>query len=74
MGLNVEKLKQQVLDADSKKVLIHCKEPKTFKEIKKAKIKEGKLFQVLKDLKLSEALLFSDGKYYTAPEALGYLE
>ena len=53
LGLNVDKLKQQLSDADCMKVLTHCKEPKTFKEIKATKIKEGRLFKVLKELKLS---------------------
>ena len=74
MGINVESLKQQLMDEDCKKVLIHCKEPKTFKEIRAAKIKESKLFKVLKELKISEALLFADGKYYTSPDAFSYLD
>jgi hypothetical protein len=74
LGLNVDKLKQQLSDADCKKVLTHCKEPKTFKEIKATKIKEGRLFKVLKELKLSEALLFNDGKYYTSPDAFSFLD
>ncbi len=52
------------------KILEHCREPKTYKEMKAAKVKEGKLFKVLKDLKVNEALLFADGKYYSSPEAL----
>ena len=78
MGLNVDALKQQLSDEDCKKILDICKEPKPFKDLRKAskaaKIKEGKLFKILKDLKLSEALLFADGKYYTSPEALEYLK
>jgi len=74
MGLKVDTLKEQVKDPEYKKVLIHCKEPKSFKEIKATKIKEGKVFKILKELKLSEALLFADGKYYTSPEALAYLD
>ena len=61
-------------DEDCKRLLTHCKEPKSFNEIKSAKIKEGKLFKLLKDLKISEALLFADGKYYTSPEAFEFLE
>ena len=38
------------------------------------KVKEGKLFKVLKELKVSEALLFADGKYYTSPDALEYMD
>jgi len=74
MGLNVATLQSLLKDENCLKVLIHCKEPKTFNEIKKSKVKEGKMFSVLKDLKTSEALLFADGKYYTSPEALKYLE
>ncbi len=74
MGLNVDSLKSQLLDEDCKKVLIHCKEPKSFNEIKTAKIKESKLFKVLKELKISEALLFADGKYFTSPDVIGYLD
>ena len=66
-------MKKHLADADCIKVLNHCKEPKTFKEIKQTKIKEGKLFNVLKDLKVSEALLFADGRYYTSPEAIDHL-
>jgi len=73
LGLKLDSLKQQLQDADCKLVLTHCKEPKSFNEIKATKIKEGKLFKVLKDLKISEALLFADGKYYTSPEALEYI-
>ena len=72
--LNIDNLKQQLTDDDCKKVLTHCKEPKSFKEIRSTKIKEGKLFKVLKELKISEALLFADGKYYTSPEVFEYLE
>ena len=72
--LNVDNLKQQLTDEDCKKVLTHCKEPKSFQEIRSTKIKEGKLFKVLKELKLSEALLFADGKYYTSPEVLEHLD
>ncbi|MCW4013943.1 MAG: hypothetical protein NWF07_13295 [Candidatus Bathyarchaeota archaeon] len=61
-------------DEDCKKLLAHCKEPKSFNDIKKAKIKESKLFKLLKELKLSEALLFADGKYYTSPDAFEYLD
>ena len=74
MGINVESLKVSMQDEDCKKLLTHCKEPKSFNEIKKAKIKESKLFKLLKELKLSEALLFADGKYYTSPEALEFLD
>ena len=74
MAINVESLKQQLMDEDCKKVLIHCKEPKSFKEMKGAKVKESKLFKVLKELKLSEALLFADGKYYTSPDAFAFLD
>ncbi|MCW4051181.1 MAG: hypothetical protein NWE89_15770 [Candidatus Bathyarchaeota archaeon] len=74
MGLNVDSLKQQLNDEDYLKILNHCREPKTFKEIRKTKVKEGKLFKALKELKLSEALLFADGKYYTAPDALLHMD
>jgi hypothetical protein len=74
IGLNVESLKQHLQNDECKMVLNHCKEPKTFKEIKKTKIKEGRLFKILKELKVSEALLFADGKYYTAPDVLEYLD
>lgn len=74
MGINVESLKQQMQDEDCKKLLVHCKEPKSFNEIKGAKIKESKLFTLLKDLKLSEALLFADGKYYTSPDVFEFLD
>ena len=72
--LNIDNVKQQLTDDDCKKVLTHCKDPKSFQEIRSTKIKEGKLFKVLKELKLSEALLFADGKYYTSPEVFEYLE
>jgi hypothetical protein len=74
LGLNVETLKHYLLDEDCKKILIHCKEPKTFNEMKASKVKESKLFKVLKDLKISEALLFADGKYYTSPDAMQFLD
>ncbi len=74
MGINVESLKQQLMDEDCKKVLIHCKEPKSWTEIKASKVKESKLFKILKELKISEALLFADGKYYTSPEAIAFLD
>ena len=74
MTLKVDTLKQQILDEDCKKVLIHCKEPKSFTEMKASKVKESKLFKVLKELKLSEALLFADGKYYTSPDAIQFLD
>ncbi len=73
MGLKLDSLKEQILDVDCKMVLTHCKEPKSFNEIKATKIKESKIFKVLKELKISEALLFADGKYYTSPEAFEYL-
>lgn len=74
MGLNVATLQTLLKDENCLKVLTHCKEPKTFIEIKKTKIGEGKIFSVLKDLKTSEALLFADGKYYTSPDAMKFLE
>jgi len=74
MGLNVATLQTLLKDENCLKVLIHCKEPKTFTEIKKTKISEGKIFSVLKDLKMSEALLFADGKYYTSPDAVKFLD
>ncbi|MFH0850823.1 MAG: hypothetical protein V1924_07790 [Candidatus Bathyarchaeota archaeon] len=74
MGLNVATLQTLLKDENCLKVLTHCKEPKTFNEIKKTKIGEGKIFSVLKDLKTSEALLFADGKYYTSPDAMKFLE
>ncbi len=74
MGINVESLKQQMQDEDCKILLTHCKEPKSFNEIKASKIKESKLFKLLKELKLSEALLFADGKYYTSPDAFELLD
>ena len=73
-GLNLQNLQTQLKDANCLKVLIHCKEPKTLIEIRKTKISEGKLFGVLKELKLSEALLFADGKYYTSPDAIKFLD
>lgn len=74
MVLNIDTLKQQLTDEDCKKVLTHCRDPKSFQEIRATKIKEGKLFKVLKELKISEALLFADGKYYTSPEVLEHLD
>lgn len=73
-GLNLQNLQVHLKDENCRKVLIHCKEPKTLSEIRKTKISEGKLFNVLKDLKLSEALLFAEGKYYTSPDAIRFLE
>jgi hypothetical protein len=68
--MDIEVLKKHLEDDDFVKILNHCKEPKTYSEMKAAKIKDGKLFQVLKELKVNGALLFADGKYYTSPEAL----
>jgi hypothetical protein len=68
--MDVEILKKHLEDEDFVKILNHCREPKTYKEMKACKVKEGKLFQVLKELKVAEALLFADGKYYSSPEAL----
>lgn len=74
IGINMESLKKQLLDESCLKILTHCKEPRTFKEIRATKIKEGKLFKALKELKISEALLFADGKYYTSPDVLVHLD
>ena len=74
IGINIESLKQQLLDEDCLKVLTQCKEPKSFKEIRASKIPDGKLFEVLKKLKANEALLFADGKYYTSPDVLEYMD
>jgi len=71
--MDVETLKKYLEDKDFVTILNHCREPKTYKEMKSAKIKEGKLFQVLKALKINEALLFADGKYYSSPAALKLL-
>ncbi|MCK4317271.1 hypothetical protein KAW53_00775 [Candidatus Bathyarchaeota archaeon] len=68
--MDIEILRKHLEDEDFVKILNHCREPKTYKEMKTAKIKEGKLFQVLKALKINEALLFADGKYYSSPAAL----
>jgi len=74
LGINIETVKKQLKDLDCKALLTHCKEPKSFDEIRSTKIKEGKLFKALKDLKMSEALLFADGKYFTSPDVLEFLE
>jgi hypothetical protein len=71
--MDVEILKKHLEADDFVKILNHCREPKTYKEMQQAKVKAGKLFQVLKELKVNEALLFKDGKYYTSPEALRLL-
>ena len=71
--MDVETLKKYLEDKDFVTILNHCREPKTYKEMKAAKIKEGKLFKVLKALKINEALLFVDGKYYSSPAALKLL-
>ena len=68
--MNLELLKKHLEDEDFVTILTHCREPKTYKEVKAAKVKGGKLFKVLKELKINEALLFADGKYYSSPEAL----
>jgi hypothetical protein len=68
--MDMEVLKKQLEDEDFVKILNHCREPKTYGEMKGAKVKQGKLFKVLKELKVNEALLFADGKYYSSPEAL----
>jgi len=68
--MDVEILRKQLEDEDFVKILNHCREPKTYKEMKGAKVRDSKLFQILKELKLNEALLFADGKYYSSPEAL----
>ena len=68
--MDIEILRKHLEDEDFVTILNHCREPKTYKEMKAVKIKEGKLFQVLKALKIAEGLLFADGKYYSSPEAL----
>jgi len=68
--MDMDILKKHLEDEDFVKILNHCREPKTYNEMKAAKVKEGKLFKVLKELKVNEALLFADGKYYSSPEAL----
>lgn len=68
--MDIEVLKKQLEDEDFVKILNHCREPKTYNEMKGAKVKQGKLFKVLKELKVNDALLFADGKYYSSPEAL----
>jgi hypothetical protein len=68
--MDIEVLKKHLEDEDFVKVLNHCREPKTYNEMKGAKVKQSKLFKILKDLKINEALLFADGKYYSSPEAL----
>jgi hypothetical protein len=74
MGLNETALQNLLKDENCLKLLIHCKEPKTYNEIKGAKINQSKIFSVLTDLKLAEALLFDNGKYYTSPDAFKFLE
>ena len=68
--MDIEVLKKQLEDEDFVKILNHCREPKTYNEMKGAKVNQGKLFKVLKELKVNDALLFADGKYYSSPEAL----
>jgi hypothetical protein len=68
--MDVELLRKHLEDEDFVTILNHCREPKSYKEMKAAKVKDSKLFKVLKELKINEALLFADGKYYTSPEAL----
>lgn len=74
MGLNIDTLKEQIEKENYLKVLNHCREPKSFKEIRLIKIRESQLFNILKELKVNEALLFADGKYYTSPEALSLMD
>jgi hypothetical protein len=71
--MDIETLRKCLEDNDFVTILNHCREPKTYQEMKAAKVKEGKLFKVLKALKINEALLFADGKYYSSPEALKLL-
>ena len=71
--MDVELLRKHLEDEDFVTILNHCREPKSYKEMKAAKVKDSKLFKVLKELKLNEALLFADGKYYASPEALKLL-
>ncbi len=71
--MDIEVLKKQLEDEDFVKILNHCREPKTYNEMKAAKVKDSKLFRILKELKINEALLFADGKYYSSPEALKLL-
>jgi hypothetical protein len=74
MTVDSKRIKEQMADKNYTLLLKECKEPKSYNEIRKLKLKESVLFQALKDLKLSEALLFDDGKYYTSPEVFEYLE
>lgn len=74
MAINIELLKQHLLDDNYLKLLSFCKIPKSFNEMKTIKINQGKLFEALKDLKVNKTLLFADGKYYTSPDVFQYLE
>ena len=56
-----------------KKLLVFLKEPRTFSQMRFAKVK-GDTFKVLVDLKKAGALLFSEGKYYSSQEALEILK
>ncbi len=71
--MDMEVLKKHLEDEDFVRILNHCREPKTYNEMKGANVKQGKLFKVLKELKVNEALLFADGKYYSSPEALALI-
>ena len=71
--MDIEVMKKHLKDEDFVKVLNHCREPKTYNEMKGANVKQSKLFMILKELKVNKALLFADGKYYSSPEAIKLL-
>ncbi|MFQ6053082.1 MAG: hypothetical protein ACE5OO_02475 [Candidatus Bathyarchaeia archaeon] len=70
----LEELQRYLQDEDYKKLLCFCKEPKSWNEIRKLKMKQSKLFQILKDLKTAKALEFADGKYYSAAHTMEFIE
>lgn len=71
----IAELQKYVKDEDYKYLLNFCKEPKSWNDIRKLKVKQSKLFQVLKDLKIIHGLEFNNDtkEYFTSDYAKLYL-
>ena len=68
-----ERLNHSKNGANNRKLLAHCRVPRTYGELSGAGVK-GDLFKALVELKNAGALAFLDGKYVATQEALEILD
>jgi len=68
-----ECLKHRKNGEDNRKLLAFCREPKTYGEMGRARIR-GDLLKTLVGLKMNGAIAFTDGKYFSTELGIDVLK